>query len=83
MGLCNLKRQYLVIYKSDKKDASIVHHDSVGKPNMEFCMHTSGLHFFDPSKPILDTAFIFVDTVTGNKQRYSQRQLRVLKKPVN
>jgi hypothetical protein len=44
VGLCNLKRQY------DKSDAFIVHRDSVEKPNMEFCMHSSGLHFFDPSK---------------------------------
>ena len=43
-------------------------------------MHTSGLHFFDPSKPELDRAFTFVDTVTGNKQGFSQLQLRGAKK---
>jgi hypothetical protein len=39
-------------------------------------MHSSGLHFFDPSNLELDSAFIFIDTVTGKKQGFSQRQLR-------
>jgi hypothetical protein len=39
---------------------------------MEFKMHESGLHYFDPR----NNAHVFVNTVSGNKQGFSQRQLK-------
>jgi hypothetical protein len=39
---------------------------------MEFRMHESGLHYFDPR----DEAHIFVETVSGNKEGFTQRQLK-------
>ena len=39
---------------------------------MEFNEHESGLHCFDPN----DIAFVFVNTVSGNKEGFSQRQIK-------
>jgi hypothetical protein len=45
--LRNVIKQYPVIYDSDDK-MFVVHRESVGKPNMEFRMHESGIHYYDP-----------------------------------
>jgi hypothetical protein len=39
---------------------------------MEFQMHESGLHYFQPGKE----AFVSVNTVSGNKEGYTRRQLK-------
>jgi hypothetical protein len=39
---------------------------------MEFRMHSSGLHYFVPN----DKAFVFVKTVAGNKEGFTQRQIK-------
>jgi hypothetical protein len=39
---------------------------------MEFRMHESGLHYYDPRKE----EFIFVTTVTGNKEGFTKRQVK-------
>jgi hypothetical protein len=41
------------------------------EPNMEFRMHESGLHYYDPR----NDEFIFVTTVSGNKKGFTQRQI--------
>jgi hypothetical protein len=50
----------------------VVHHELEGKPDMEFWMHKSGLHYFDPR----DSKFIFVNTVSENKAGFTKRQIK-------
>jgi hypothetical protein len=49
----------------------VVHCELEGKPDMEFWMHESRLHYFDPS----DSEFIFVNTVSKNKAGFTKRQI--------
>jgi hypothetical protein len=50
----------------------VVHRETENKPNMQFRMHKSKLHYFDPS----DDSFVFVNTVSENKTGYSKRQIQ-------
>ena len=36
---------------------------------MHLIMHESGIHYYDPE----DEDFVFVNTVSGNKERYSKQ----------
>jgi hypothetical protein len=71
IDLSNLIQQYHVTY--DRRDQIfVVHPESQDKPYMEFRMHESRLHYFDPN----NEAFIFITTVLGNKEGYTQRQIK-------
>jgi hypothetical protein len=50
----------------------VVHRESQGKPNMEFCMHKCGLHYYDPRNK---NQLAFVNTVSENKEG-SKRQIK-------
>jgi hypothetical protein len=50
-----------------------LHCDLEGKLNMEFWMHKSGLHYFNPR----DSKFTFVNTVSENKAGLMKRQVKV------
>jgi hypothetical protein len=50
----------------------VVHRDLEGKPDMEFWMHASRLHYFDPR----DSHFIFVNTVSKKKAGFMKRQIK-------
>jgi hypothetical protein len=50
----------------------VVHREKQNKTNIEFKMHESGLHCCVPQ----DKDFIFVNAVSGNKQGFSQRQIK-------
>jgi hypothetical protein len=41
-------------------------------PNMEFRMHESGLHYYDPC----NEEFTFINTVSGNKEGFTKRQIK-------
>jgi hypothetical protein len=71
IALSNLIQQYHVTYDS-RDQIFVVHRETQNKPNMEFRMHESGLHYFDPS----NEAYTFVNTVSGNKEGYTQRQIK-------
>jgi hypothetical protein len=71
LALRNVIKQYRVTYDSDDQ-TFVVHRESVNKPNMEFRMHESGLHYYDPR----NDDFVFVTTVSGNKQGFTQRQIK-------
>jgi hypothetical protein len=47
--LHNLIDQYRITYDSDDL-IFVIHQESDNKPNMEFRMHESGLHYYDPRK---------------------------------
>ncbi len=72
IALSNLIKQYRVTY--DSNDAMfVVHREHVKKPNMEFKMHKSGLHYFNPK----DADFTFhINTVSDNKTGFTKRQIK-------
>jgi hypothetical protein len=70
--LRNLIDQYRVTYDSDDF-MFVVHRESESKPNMEFKMHTSGLHYYDPRK---EHHMNFVNTVSENKTGFTKRQIK-------
>jgi hypothetical protein len=72
IALCNLIDQYRVTYDSDDL-MFVVHRESEFKPNMEFKMHTSGLHYYDPRK---EHHMTFVNTVLENKTGFTKRQIK-------
>jgi hypothetical protein len=72
LALSNLIQQYHITYDSDDK-MCVVHRESQGKPNMEFRMHKCGLHYYDPRK---ETHLAFVNTVSENKEGFTNRQIK-------
>ena len=60
---------YQVSYDSNDKKF-IVHQKEHGKPDMLFKMHSSGLHYWDPS----NKDFNFINTVKANKSVFMKRQ---------
>ena len=65
--LKNLIQQYHVMYNSIN-EIFMVHQESHGKLNMQFQMHLSGLHYFDPR----DESFTFINTITENMQQFTK-----------
>ena len=55
----NIIDQIFVVYREDQE-----------KPNMEFKMHSSGLHCYNPT----DKEVTLINTVSGNKQVFSKRK---------
>ena len=64
-------QKYPVTYNSEDK-MFIVRREAEGKPNMEFRMHKSRIHYYDPH----NKHFAFVNTVYVNKKGYTQRQVK-------
>ena len=50
----------------------IFHLEAEDKPNMEFRIHKSGLHYYD----MCNKHFSFIDTLYGNKEGYTHRQIK-------
>ena len=71
LSLSNVTKQYRVTYDSDD-GTFVVHRERDGKPNIEFRKHESGLHYFDPR----NEEFTFVNTVSGNMEGLSKRQIK-------
>jgi hypothetical protein len=72
IALSNLIQQYHVTYDSDD-NTFVVHRESQGKPNMEFCMHKCGLHYYDPSNK---NHLAFFNTVSENKEGFTKRHIK-------
>jgi hypothetical protein len=72
IALRNLIDQYRVTYDSDDL-MFVVHRDSELKPNMEFNMHKSGLHYYDPMK---EHHMTFVNNVSVNKTGFTKQQIK-------
>jgi hypothetical protein len=71
-ALRNLIDQYRVTYNIDDL-MFVVHQELESKPNMEFKMHKSGLHYYDPRK---EQHLTFVNTVSENKTGFTKRQIK-------
>jgi hypothetical protein len=71
LSLSNVIKQYQVTYDSNDQMFE-VHHDLKGKPDMEFWMHKSGLHYFDQR----DSELTFVNSVSKNKESFMKRQIK-------
>ena len=67
IALKNIIRKYIVTYDSDES-TFVVHREAANTKNMEFRMHTNGLHCHDTREDI--TQFAFMETVAGNKSRF-------------
>jgi hypothetical protein len=72
IAIRNLIDKYRVTYDSDDL-MFVVHRESESKQNMEFKMHKSGLHYYDPRKKHHLT---FVNTVSENKTGFTKRQIK-------
>jgi hypothetical protein len=71
LALSNVIKQYRVTYDSNAQ-IFIVHCQPYGIQNLEFRMHHSGLHYYDPR----DKEFTFVNTVSGNMEGLTKRQIQ-------
>ena len=71
IALSNVIQKYQVTYDIEDK-MFMVHQEAESKPNMEFKMHKSGLHYYNPR----NKHFAFINTVSGNKEGYTQRQVQ-------
>ena len=56
-------QKYRVTYDSEEK-MFIVHREAEEKPNMEFRMHNSGIHYYYPRIE----HFVLINTVSGNNE---------------
>jgi hypothetical protein len=72
IALRNLIDQYCVTYDSDDM-IFFEHRGSESKPNMEFKMHKSGLHYYDLRK---DQHLNFVNTVSENKTGFTKWKIK-------
>jgi hypothetical protein len=73
VALSNLIQQYRITYYSN--DLTFVVHCEPDKSNMEFRMHKSGLHYYDP-RTRKNERLSFVNTVAKNKSSFSKRQIK-------
>jgi hypothetical protein len=72
IAIRNLIDHYRITYDSENL-MFVVHRDSESKPNMEFKMHKSGLHYYAPRK---EHHVTFVNTVSENKTGFTKRQIK-------
>jgi len=72
LSLKNVIKLYRVTYDSEEGHYFIVHRVEHGAPDMYFEMHESGLHYYNPQG---QRNFSFVETVNGNKEMFTKRQL--------
>jgi hypothetical protein len=73
MALGNVIQQYRVTY--DSNEMMFVVHREPEKPNMEFRMHSSGLHYYDP-RTERDEQMVFVNKVSENMSRFAKREIK-------
>jgi hypothetical protein len=72
IALRNLIDQHRVTYDSENF-MFVVHLELESKPNTEFNMHKSELHYYDPRK---EHHLTFVNTVSENKTGFTKRQIK-------
>jgi hypothetical protein len=72
IALRNLIDQYRLTYDSDDL-MFVVNRESESKPNIEFNIHKSGLHYYDPRK---EHHLTFINTVSENRPGFTKRQIK-------
>jgi hypothetical protein len=72
IALSNIIQQYRVTYDSD--EMMFIVHREPGKSNMNFRMHESGLHYYDPRNRKNEQ--LFVNTVADNLLGFTKRQIK-------
>ena len=70
-----IKKYRVTYYRIDQ--IFVVHREDQEKPNMEFKMHESRIHFYNPT----NNAVVIINNVSGNKQGFTKRNLTVQSKP--
>ena len=73
----NMIKQYRVTYDSNEKMFA-VHRKESRLPNMEFRMHSSGLHVYYPEEHEKKN-MVFMNTVYQNKQAFNKREIKQAK----
>jgi hypothetical protein len=73
IALSNLIRQHRVTY--DSNDLMFVVHREPEEPNMDFRMHESGSHCYDPRKE-KNEEMIFVNAVAENMANFTKREIK-------
>jgi hypothetical protein len=73
VALSNLIQQHCVTY--DSNDVMFVVHREPENSNMEFRMHESGLHNYDPLQENAEQ-MAFVNTVAENMSKFSKREVK-------
>jgi hypothetical protein len=71
LALSNVIKQYHVTYDSDDQ-MFVVHREPENKPNITFWMHESMVHYYN----LRNEEFTFINTVSGNKEGFTQRQIK-------
>ena len=57
----------------------VIHRESANPPNIQFRMHESGLHCFDPEDEdftFVNADFAFINTVAENKEGFTKREIK-------
>ena len=70
ISLKKLIKKYQLTYDRINQ-ISVVHREEQEKPNMEFSIHESRLHCYNPTA----TEVILINTLYGNKKEYPKSQL--------
>ena len=70
LSLAKIKEQYRVTYDSERGGAFVVH--IPGSENLYFHCYSNGLHLIECN----DQQFSFVQTLAGNMEGYSARQIK-------
>ena len=78
IALKNLMNQYCITY-DNLDEICIVHIEEHGNHNMQFRMHESGLHHYNPE----DENFVFVNTVVGKSKVTASNRSRLLNRQGN
>jgi hypothetical protein len=73
LALSNVIQQYQVTY--DSNDFKFVVHRMPAKPNMNFRMHESGLHYYNPREE-KNEQMMFLNTVAENMLLFTKRQVK-------
>ena len=88
LALSNVIKQYCITYDSDEQMFLVVHRESANKPNMEFLLHESGLHYYDPrnTKTVCNDANLgcdknFIERLFGGGGVQYEFKTPLLKRP--
>ena len=74
IALKNLKTQHRVTYDSASSGNFIVHREAEGLPNIEFKMHSSGLHYYNPREHGGENIFLNLESEKDHQSLFIEEQ---------